>query len=69
MHVQRHHERQERIRSDKRYAKKVYGIPTIPYNSANASQTLTNVLSHIAEYRYFEGVPNRIPYPYFQLGW
>jgi hypothetical protein len=41
--------------------KKLYGIPTIPHNSANASQTLTNVLSHIAEYKYFEGVSNRIP--------
>ncbi|KAF2844810.1 hypothetical protein T440DRAFT_547062 [Plenodomus tracheiphilus IPT5] len=44
---------------------KVISIPTIPCNSKRAFDSLINVLQHIAQLKYFEGVENRTPSPDF----
>jgi hypothetical protein len=36
-------------------------VPAIPCNSGGAQKTLVDVLRHIAKFKYFEGVENRIP--------
>jgi hypothetical protein len=40
---------------------KVSAIPAIPCNSDSATKALVNVLQHIAKFKYFEGVENRVP--------
>jgi hypothetical protein len=40
---------------------KVFPIPSIPCSLDGASDVLMNVLQHMAEFKYFEGVKNRIP--------
>jgi hypothetical protein len=43
------------------FLEKVYPIPSIPCSWDRASDVLMNVLQHIAEFKYFERVENRIP--------
>lgn len=40
---------------------KVFPIPSIPCSLDGASDVLMNVLQHMAEFKYLEGVKNRIP--------
>lgn len=45
---------------------RVPSIPVIPCNSDGALRVLANILQHIAEFKYFEGVENRTPCQDFQ---
>jgi hypothetical protein len=45
---------------------KVVGLPTIPLDSNGAISAIMNVLQHLATYKYFEGVDNRLPSTIFK---
>lgn len=41
--------------------KKLIGLPTVPVNSVGAIDTVLNVVQHLATFKYFEGLENRLP--------
>jgi hypothetical protein len=42
---------------------RVFPIPTVQCSSDDATDTIMRILQHIADYKYFEGLENRVPCP------
>ena len=42
---------------------RVFLSPAVPRSANGASQTIMRILKHLAEFRYFQGIDNRVPCP------
>ncbi|KAI1504696.1 caspase domain-containing protein [Biscogniauxia marginata] len=45
---------------------KIAGLPMVPVGSPGAMAEILDIAHHLATFKYFEGVENRLPYPAFQ---